>query len=48
VRTEPSINATVAANKCRRVEPYKKLREPLAFVAIVPPTEADHSVGSGA
>ena len=27
--------------------PYRKLRESLALVAITPPTEADHSVGSG-
>ena len=48
VHTEPSIRATVAATSCRLVEPYRKLRDPLALVAIVPPMEADHSVGSGA
>ena len=28
--------------RSRRVAPYRKLREPLALVAIVPPTEAVH------
>jgi len=44
----PSINATRTARTWRRVLPYLKLRDPLALVAIVPPTEAVISVGSGA
>jgi hypothetical protein len=48
VRTVPSISATVTLSRCRRVDPYRKLRDPLALVAMVPPIEAPHSVGSGA
>ena len=45
--TLPEASTSRRRSTQRRVEPKRKLREPLALVAMVPPTAAAVSVGSG-
>ena len=47
VRAVPSMNITCNVRMWRRVEPKRKEREPEALLAMMPPMDAQCSVGSG-